>query len=99
MAPGGEMNWEEKLQAIQALGENACLKMRKPGNWYVANTGIEIAANGLLISPTESETTPESAVKALWFQLTEELEPGRYLVANSGKAYRWNGFMWAGVVK
>jgi len=41
------MTWEEKLQAIRSLDSETHLRMRKPGDWYVASQ-IEVGGDGIL---------------------------------------------------
>jgi hypothetical protein len=95
-----KMDWETKLQALNAL--NACsLMMRKPGDWYVSQN-IEIKDKSVLKSVCGNGETPEEAVHDHWGQATSELESHEYLIARTywdGEvskrlAVRWNGFMW-----
>jgi hypothetical protein len=90
------MTWEQKLAALQALGD-CSLRMREPGDWYVCDH-IEIGGNGFLLSPTCGETTPEKAVETVWAQYVTNLPSDRHLVINAGainrRHVRWNGYMW-----
>jgi hypothetical protein len=95
------MTYEEKLQALQALGE-CSLKMRRPGDWYVAQPQKGVHSGGILRSPYGNGRTPEEAVENHWFALTSEVAPDEYVVLHPGdsvrrRAVRWNGFMWADV--
>ena len=94
------MDWEQKLMALKSLSPGIALSMRKPGNWYVSASHIEISNGVTLCSPIESEATPEEAVNARWLRLTE-LQPGGCLVINAmndkRRAIKWNGYMWEDV--
>lgn len=90
------MNWEQTVQALQALAE-VSLRMRKPGDWYV-NARIEVKSGSMLVGGAGTGRTPEQAVLAEWNRLVTDLKDGEYLVINAGneerRAVRWNGFMW-----
>lgn len=93
------MNWEQKLQALQALCD-VSLKMRKPGDWYVSSN-MSIAGDGFLRSNYGNGQTPESAVNNHWENYTTLLSPESYIAVNQTfgprKQVRWNGFMWEDV--
>ena len=92
------MNWEQKLEALNALAE-CSLKMRKPGDWYVGHS-VEVKVGAILEGRYGNGETPQDAVEDSWRKLTE-LNPGEYLVtraySGSRKAVRWNGYMWESV--
>lgn len=95
------MDWEQKLQALNALSE-CKLVMRKPGDWYV-DQGTSIKEHGgcVLRGSYGNGRTPQEAVEQHWQELTE-LAANQYLVSKDifdGQTYnrktvRWNGFMW-----
>jgi hypothetical protein len=91
--------YEHQLEALKALAGdfNVYLRMRKPGDWYLSVSGVEVRQRHMLSSPTVSESSPMGAVGAMWTKLTE-LPDDEYLVVNAGSdkrfACRWNGFMW-----
>lgn len=91
------MNWEEKLQALNALSE-CKLIMRKPGDWYVSQA-VEVKDGGILRGEYGNGTGPAEAVIDHWQRLTD-LKSGLYLVgrtfgtSSQRLAVRWNGFMW-----
>jgi hypothetical protein len=95
------MEWQQKLQALQALAE-VSLHMRKPYDWYV-NTSMEIGADdsAFLIGEYGNGRTPEEAVNNHWL-IFSTLESPKYVVigaSDGGKRrhVRWNGFMWEDV--
>ena len=90
-----ELSWEQKLSALQVLGDTA-LRMRKPGNWYV-DSHTEVGGDGFLSGKYGNGATPQLAVLDHWRQLVDELDPKLYVVARPGgveAGYRWSGFMW-----
>ena len=94
------MNWEEKLDAIQHLGETV-LRMRAPGDWYVSQSGVESTARGSAVLRGEygDGTSPEAAVLHHWNVLTVHDGNTSYLVLNATDETKrrhvyWNGFMW-----
>lgn len=89
------MTWEQKLYALKAIAD-ACLRMRKPGDWYVDTADLHVIGNGFSTAPTVSEPTPEDAVHAYWRRVTDELPSTFYLRTSKGPV-RWNGFMWEAV--
>lgn len=90
------MNWEQKLAALQALGEFK-LCMREPGNWYVYVPKAEIKDGSMLKSGAGNGRTPEEAVENYWREMTE-LNPGERVVigaySDARREVRWNGYMW-----
>jgi hypothetical protein len=89
------MSWVEKLAILDCLSE-CSLRMRKPGDWYVAQNVSEAGGDGLhglLTSVYGEGLTPEAAVLDHWNKLVDALPPDRYLVVHQQK-YRWNGRMW-----
>jgi len=90
------MNWEQKLMAIQALGDTF-LKMREPGNWYVHTTGLEVGGDGMLRGVGGDGSSPERAVEDRWEKILA-IGPPLYLVINAyrdnRRQVRWNGYMW-----
>lgn len=91
------MNYEQKLQALNAIGECKIL-MRSPGNWYVSQS-TEVKNNGMLEGRYGNGATPERAIEDHWESLTT-LAPHEYIVIHAGgnrKAVKWNGFMWEDV--
>lgn len=94
------MDWEQKLQALNALAE-CSLKMRKPGDWYVSQS-IDIKDKSVLKSVCGNGPDPDTAVQDHWNQITKDLESHEYVIArtywegnvNKRMAVRWNGFMW-----
>ena len=67
------MNWEQKLEALNALAE-CSLKMRDPGNWYVSQS-VEVKVGAMLVGRYGNGESPQEAVEDNWRQLTE-LNPG-----------------------
>jgi hypothetical protein len=97
---GPAMNYEQKLEALNALSE-AALLMRKPGDWYVQQH-VEVKQGGILATLYGNGATPECAILDHWDQLVTNLPGGQYLVVHAAaselrQAVRWNGFMWARV--
>lgn len=94
------MTWEQKLEAMQTLFP-VCLRMRKPGDWYVDPRGREIGGDGILRGVYGSGNSPEAAVNDDWRQCVEELRPGLYLSKNaysgSRTQWRWTGCVWQAV--
>jgi hypothetical protein len=94
-----QWNWEEKFAACQALGGECALKMRKPGDWYFAQRGVDIKSGPMLVGKFGQGATPQAAVEDHFRNLTE-LKSHEYVVINAygiRRAVRWNGFMWADV--
>lgn len=91
-----ELTWEQKLQALQALGPCA-LRMRRPGDWYV-DTSISVKDGPMLCGRIGSGSSPTDAVLSQWERVTA-LKAGEYLVIYNPirAAVKWNGFMWAHV--
>lgn len=93
------MTWEQKLAALQALMPDTCLRMRKPGDWYVDARGRSIGGDGLLHGNYGNGKTPEAAIENDWLQMTE-IPSDRYIVVQCGgerRQFRWSGFMWSEV--
>ena len=94
------MTWEQMLQAIAALGGEPALRMRKPGDWYVEQRGVEVKQGSILASLYGNGATPEAAVRDHWQQLTD-LKPDEVIVLSAAgpnrRHVRWNGFMWTDV--
>ena len=92
------MTWEQKLDALQSLGE-CTLRMRKPGDWYVRQ-GVEVSQGNLLVGEYGNGKTPEEAVMNHW-DLLSNLKPEEYLVVHAmgpnRQAVKWNGYMWQSV--
>lgn len=91
------MDYEQKLHALNALGECKIL-MRKPGDWYVSQ-GTEVKNKGMLEGRFGNGASPEEAIENHWSELTE-LVHGEYIVIHprgERKAVKWNGFMWEDV--
>ncbi len=92
-----EMSWQQQFAAMKSLDDDACLRMRKPGDWYV-HIHVEISTPSILTSVGGNGPTPESAVNDTWLQVSKR---GTRVVL---RAYRddrrcvtWNGFMWEDV--
>jgi len=95
------LNWEQMFSAISALSaySDVCLRMRKPGDWYVSAKGIEVTDGHLMSSGGTGGRGPESAIEAYWQWLTT-LQPEEAISVSAlgtRKHFRWNGFMWAEV--
>ncbi|HXE83681.1 MAG TPA: hypothetical protein VN513_10180 [Gemmatimonadales bacterium] len=94
--PNAHMTWEEKFEAINALGE-AVLKMRAPGDWHVYQPGVDISNRVVIGSRYGSGRTPEAAVQEHWTGLTE-LRATEVIVINAfrdnRRHLRWNGYRW-----
>jgi hypothetical protein len=94
------MTWEQKLLAIKALARcdtSVGLHMRRPGDWYVGGTSINIKSKNMLSSVSGGGPDPETAVDRYWDALTG-IGPEQLLVVHGDlpdRGYRWNGFMWA----
>jgi hypothetical protein len=98
------MTWEQKLQAMTALvgSFSICLRMREPGNWYVAGSGRNIIGGGICRSTFGDGSTPQEAVEDDWRIFVDELPLNRAIAVHYGDAerrriVRWNGFMWQDV--
>ena len=92
------MNWQEKLQALNAVAECKIL-MRKPDDWYVGQS-VEISSDdsSVLTGLYGNGATPQEAIENHWDVMTVQLKPEQYVVVNAmsdrRKHVRWNGFMW-----
>lgn len=95
------MTWEEKLVALQCLGDT-CLIMRRPGDWFVSSRA-EIKQGAILAREYGNGPTPQAAVEDHWRIFVDDLPPGQYIVTDAyrpeRKAYRWTGYMWREVVE
>jgi len=95
------MNFEQMFGAISALSaySDVCLRMRKPGDWYVSAKGIEVTDGHLMSSGGTGGIGPESAIEAYWKWLTTIKAGDAISVSFQGtrKHFLWNGFMWAEV--
>lgn len=96
------LNYQQKMQAILALGE-ASVVMRKPDDWYVAQSGVDVKAGSVLEGRYGNGVHPEAAIHDHWDQLTQ-LKDGEYVVVfttddhgTKRRHVRWNGFMWEDV--
>lgn len=95
------MTWEEKLAALQALGDTS-LRMRKPGDWYVSPSSRDVweRGSGVLVSVYGNGSTPQEAVEDDWRKMTE-LDANCVVVINARGSNRrqviWNGYMWRDV--
>ncbi len=93
------MTWEEKFAAICALDGDACVMMRKPGDWYVSwRNDIKEEDGGCCLHHRYGNgSTPEGAVLDHWRCITEE-QPLAYVVVRGDYPNRrhvvWNGYMW-----
>ena len=97
---GVEMDWQQKAEALNALGEIQIM-CRKAGDWWVRHPGVEIGDGHMLTSGHRDGASPVSAIEAHWNRLTDELKPDEFLVINamndSRRQVRWNGYMWKDV--
>ncbi len=91
------MTWEQKLQAIQSLGNQLVgeVKMRKPGDWYCP-VPADVGGNGIISTLSGNGPDPITAVMEAWEQIVS-LKPGLHLRLRDGRKVRWNGFMFADV--
>lgn len=90
------MTWEEQLAALETL-EPVLIRMRAPGNWFVALASVGITVEGGAIWNCLGEgATLELAVRALWQRLTTVTPPQRVLVDayRHPRAVRWSGTAW-----
>lgn len=89
-------NYEQMFAAINALAP-ASVMMRKPGDWYVRQSGVDVKRGRLLCSAYGNGDSPEAAIRDHWTKLTSVAAP-HYIVLIAGgpgrTAVRWNGFMW-----
>lgn len=93
------MNWEEKLETLQALFPDVHVAMRAPGFWCVAKTG-EVGGDGFLSSDYGEGNTPAEAVENTWRVLVDQLPGGKWLTPDGGlSCWRWNGYRWVDVTK
>lgn len=92
------MNYEQMFAAMGALRLlGTALHMRKPGDWYVSFTGVEIKDRSTLQGAGKSGSSPEDAITKTWIALTT-LDGDKRIVINAladnRREVRWNGFMW-----
>lgn len=96
----GEM--DRQFEALKSISRDVTLNMRKPRDWWVHLSGVEIGGDGMLRTSSADGATPQEAVRNAWQRITR-LEPGQYLVLNAAgpnrRQVRWNGFMWADVTE
>lgn len=92
------MTWEQKLSAMQAVGEPK-VHMMAPGAW-LCRLPTDIKDRAILSSELGTGKTPEEAVDAAW-AIIEALPDSKALVVERfgmpRRYVRWNGFMWADV--
>jgi len=95
--PNARMTWEEKFEAIKAIG-SACLRMRKPGDWYVSQPDVAVKVGAMLESRYGNGATPEAAVLDHWQQLTSIDLANEVVVLDAMRDTRrhvwWNGYRW-----
>lgn len=87
--------WQDRFAAIQVLGD-ASVRMRKPGDWYVSQTGVEIGDGRLLSSVGGDGRTPDEAIETHWRNLTT-LPEGKFLsLRRDGQRLcaAWDGDGW-----
>jgi hypothetical protein len=93
------LTWEQKAAALDTLG-NIEIKMRRPGDWFCAQSGVSVADGHFLYGGCGNGATPQEAIEDLWRYLVDDLLANRY-VAIGGmditRRVRWNGFMWQDV--
>ena len=92
------MTWEQKFEAMRSLVGHfsICIRMRKPGDWYVNATGRNIAGQGFTRGTCGDGVTPQEAIEDDWRQYVDALPEGQYIAVGDRKV-RWNGFMWKDV--
>jgi len=93
-----ELDTEEKFEAIIALDQDACLKI-KSREWYVQAPNLQIFNEDSHRSlRSMAGSTVDSALRAIWLSLTN-LKRGECVGLLSSDPIRWqyvywNGFMW-----
>ena len=96
-----ELDYQDKLVALAALGIDICLRMRAPNDWYVSCSGVETQerGSGVLVGSYGNGRTPQEAILDHWRVLVDDLPKDSYLVLGAhGKArreVRWDGAHWA----
>lgn len=90
------LTWEQKLQALQALG-NTSLRMRKPGDWYVSQNGVSIREGSILKGSYGNGKTPEEAVTNHWLLYSAPTNNQTVVIDDGRRGVCWNGFMWQSV--
>lgn len=89
------MNWEQKLDSLNAITETV-LKMRKPGDWYVSANRREIKNGGTFSGSYGNGVSPEEAVNDDWNKMTS-ISPEEEIVIDAmgnRELFRWNGWRW-----
>lgn len=89
------MTWEEKIMAMRALGGDVCLRMRKPGDWYVSDQIEAVEREIFLAWSTQRAPTPEQAVHEAWDAYTAP----NVIVKCKGRYSRWAGYMWQDITE
>lgn len=93
MRENNGMTYEQKLQALQALGVSVKLHMRVPGDWYVS-APIERVEDGCMGSRLANGVSPEAAVHDYWAWATRH--PTHKVLCVGGKRYTWcRGTRWS----
>ena len=94
------MGWEETFEAIKAIGD-ASLRMRKPGDWYVSQSGVEVKVGPVLEGRYGNGQTPQAAVLDHWKKLTSIDLAKEVVVLDAMRDTRrhvwWNGYRWVEV--
>lgn len=86
------MTWEEKIVAMQALGD-LCLRMREPGDWLVSHYCVaKFDGHSLTGGCATDAKTPQDAVERHWEWLVSDVDGD--CIRSRGRDLRWNGFMW-----
>lgn len=92
------MTFDMKALALRALTNEFSLNLRQDGSWYVRLPGvevIEVGRLGMLLSPNQSERSPEAAINAAWEDYA--VKPYRVVInaySPSRREVKWNGYMW-----
>ena len=98
------MDWQQKLEALQALGDCA-LRMRSPDDWYVSQNSTELkmhADDYCLGGKYGNGHSPEEAVEDHWRVLVDDLPPEAMIIIHAmsrerRRQVRWSGYMWKDV--
>jgi hypothetical protein len=91
------MDWQQKLAAIMAAGNQVHLDMREPGCWRLHNAPRLVEDSTITTLDGKSYPSPEAAVEGWWSKMLECMSKGRCLDVWDGEDQRrvvWNGFMW-----
>jgi hypothetical protein len=92
------MNWEQKLEALQAI--TRCeLCMRSPGNWYVSahSRGVVSGEDGWLLEGSYGNgRSPQEAIEDDWQKIAESRLPVKVdgVDYKTTRYVQWNGYMW-----